>query len=157
VEIYPKAVDSQEVTPSFVKGEFPIVANTTPGYATVQSGALFLGRRCCEILLPLSFRWNRISQQRKSQRRHLAEGMSTSLLHPPLLPSFATPVALPIFSRSSAVVLVSLSSEIKPLVEMSLAALEHLFFNVFDVGEPVPASDIAVFTVTLKLPNEFFR
>ena len=34
--------------------------------------------------------------------------------------------------------LVSLSSRIKPLLEMRLAALEHLFFNVFDVGEPVP-------------------
>jgi hypothetical protein len=27
---------------------------------------------------------------------------------------------------------------------MSLEALEHLFLNVFDVGEPVPTSDIAV-------------
>ena len=40
---------------------------------------------------------------------------------------------------------------------MRLEALEHLFFNVFDVGEPVPTSDIAVFTVTLKLQNEFFH
>ena len=38
---------------------------------------------------------------------------------------------------------------------MRLEALEHLFFNVFDVGEPVPTSHIAVFTVTLKLQNEF--
>jgi hypothetical protein len=37
---------------------------------------------------------------------------------------------------------------------MRLEALEHLFFNVFDVGEPVPTSHIAVFTVTLKLQNE---
>ena len=28
-----------------------------PGYATAQSGALFLGRRCCVTLLPLFFRW----------------------------------------------------------------------------------------------------
>jgi hypothetical protein len=34
---------------------------------------------------------------------------------------------------------------------MRLDALEHLFFNVFDVGGPVPTSDIAVFTVTLTL------
>ena len=40
---------------------------------------------------------------------------------------------------------------------MRLEALEHLFFNVFDVGELVPASDIAVFTVTLKLQYEFFH
>jgi hypothetical protein len=29
---------------------------------------------------------------------------------------------------------------------MRLEALEQLFFNVFDVGESVPTSDIAVFT-----------
>jgi hypothetical protein len=52
---------------------------------------------------------------------------------------------------------VPLSSRIKPLLEMRLEALEHLFFYVFDVGEPVPTSDIAVFTVTLKLQNEFFH
>jgi hypothetical protein len=61
------------------------------------------------------------------------------------------------FFRSSAVALVPLSSRIKPLLEVRLEALEHLFFNVFDVGEPVPTSDIAVFTVTLKLQNEFFH
>jgi len=53
--------------------------------------------------------------------------------------------------------LVSLSSRIKPLLEMCLEALEHLFFYVFDVGEPVSTSDIAVFTGTLKLQNEFFH
>jgi hypothetical protein len=65
----------------------------------------------------------------------------------------------PIFSRSSAVgsrFIELLSSRIKPLLEMRLEALEHLFFNVFDVGEPVPTSDIAVFTGTLNLQNEFF-
>jgi hypothetical protein len=30
----------------------------------------------------------------------------------------------------------SLSSRIDPLLEMSLEALEHLFFDVFDIGEP---------------------
>ena len=40
---------------------------------------------------------------------------------------------------------------------MRLEALEHLFFNIFDVGEAVPTSDIAVFTVTLKLQNAFFH
>ena len=53
--------------------------------------------------------------------------------------------------------LISLSSRIKPLLEMRLEALEHFFFYVFDVGEPVPTSDVAVFTVTLKLQNEFFH
>jgi hypothetical protein len=33
----------------------------------------------------------------------------------------------------------------------------HLFFYVFDVGEQVPTSDIAVFTADLKLQNEFFH
>jgi hypothetical protein len=47
--------------------------------------------------------------------------------------------------------LILLSSRIKPLLEMHLEALEHLFFNVFDVGEPVPTSDIAVFTASLTL------
>ena len=53
--------------------------------------------------------------------------------------------------------LISLSSRIKLLLEMRLEALEHLFFYVFDVGEPVPTSDIAFFTGTLKLQNEFFN
>ena len=50
-----------------------------------------------------------------------------------------------------------MSLRIKPLLEMCLEVREHLFFNVFDVGEAVPTSDIAVFTVTLKLQNEFFH
>ena len=53
--------------------------------------------------------------------------------------------------------LISLSSRIKPLLKMRPEALEHFFFNVFDVGELVSASDIAVFTVTLKLQYEFFH
>jgi hypothetical protein len=36
---------------------------------------------------------------------------------------------------------------------MRLEALEQLFFNVFDVDEPVPTSDIAVFTGTLGAPR----
>ena len=43
------------------------------------------------------------------------------------------------------------------VTQMRLEALEHLFFYVFDVGEPVPTSDIAVFTGALKLQNEFFH
>ena len=50
-----------------------------------------------------------------------------------------------------------MSSRIKPLLEMHLEALEHLFFYVFDVGEQVPTSDTAVFTGALKLQNEFFH
>src|SRR5580700_2256363 len=57
----------------------------------------------------------------------------------------------PLSTLSTLLAHVPLSSRIKPLLEMRLEALEHLFFNVFDVGEEVPTSDIAVFTVTLKL------
>jgi hypothetical protein len=75
----------------------------TTGYATAQSGALFLGRRGCEILLPLSFRWQPNIAPTQSQRRHPTMG-EHFLLHPPLPSRFATPpIALPIFSRSSAV------------------------------------------------------
>jgi hypothetical protein len=36
---------------------------------------------------------------------------------------------------------------------MHLEALEHLFFNVFDVGEPAPTIDIAAITTgTRRLP-----
>jgi hypothetical protein len=49
------------------------------------------------------------------------------------------------------------SSRIKPLFEMLLEALEHLFINVFDVGELAPASDIAVCRRTLNLHDKFFK
>jgi hypothetical protein len=58
-------------------------------------------------------------------------------------------IALPIFARL-------LSSRIKPHLEIRLEALEHLFFNVFDVGKPAPTTDIAVFRCTLNLYNKFF-
>jgi hypothetical protein len=51
----------------------PCRAQTT-GYATAQSGALFLGRRGCEILLPLSFRWQPNIATTQSQRRHPTMG-----------------------------------------------------------------------------------
>jgi hypothetical protein len=73
---------------------------------------------------------------------------------PSLPPALQPPIALPIFSRSSAV---GSRSRIKPLIEMRLEAFEHLFFYVFDVGEQLPTSDIAVFTGALKLQNEFFH
>src|ERR1700746_2546231 len=75
----------------------------------------------------------------------------STLPFPP--PALQPPIALPIFSRPSAV---GSRPRIKPLLEMRLEALEHLFFYVFDVGEQVPTSDIAVFTGALKLQNEFF-
>ena len=40
---------------------------------------------------------------------------------------------------------------------MRLETLEHLFFNVFDVGESAPTSDIAVFRWTLNLHDKFFH
>ena len=129
------------------------------GYATAQSGALFLGRRCCEILLPLSFRWQPNIATTQKSTSSPDDGVSTSLLHPPLpSPALQTPQSrCRSFPALLQLALVSLSSRIKPLLEMCLEALEHLFFYVFDVGEPVPTSDIAVFTGTLKLQNEFFH
>src|ERR1700674_451955 len=49
------------------------------GYATAQSGALFLGRRCCEILLPFSFRWQPNIATTKKSTSSPADGVSTSL------------------------------------------------------------------------------
>ena len=42
---------------------------------------LFLGKRCCESWLPFSFKWQPISQRKTSSP---ADGVRTSLLHPPL-------------------------------------------------------------------------
>ena len=53
--------------------------------------------------------------------------------------------------------LVSLSSRIKPLLEVHLEARKHLFFNIFDVGELAPTNDIAVFAGALNLHNEFLH
>jgi hypothetical protein len=53
--------------------------------------------------------------------------------------------------------LVSLSSRIKPLLEVHLEARNHLFFNVFDVGELAPTSDITVFADAFNLHNEFLH
>jgi hypothetical protein len=71
----------------------------------------------------------------------------------PLRPSPSNRAA-DLFPALLQLVLVSLCSRIKPLDEMSLEALEHLFFNVFDVGEPAPTSDIAVFTVARDPPAQ---
>jgi hypothetical protein len=49
------------------------------------------------------------------------------------------------------------SSRIEPVFEVNLETLEHLFFNVFDIGELAPTSHIAVFRDTLNLHNEFFH
>jgi hypothetical protein len=54
---------------------------------------------CHRMLCPFHLNGNPISQ-RKSQRCHPANGVSTSLLHPPL-PALQTPIALPIFSREA--------------------------------------------------------
>src|SRR3984893_15799648 len=85
---------------------------------------------------------------RRWRREHFPTPPSPSLppLCSPLLRCRSFPALLQL-------ALVSLSSRIKPLLEMCLEALEHLFFYVFDVGEPVPTSDIAVFTGTLKFQN----
>jgi len=51
----------------------------------------------------------------------------------------------------------SQSSRIDPLLEMSLEALEHLCFDVFDIGESAPTTDIAVLRYTLNLNDKFFH
>jgi hypothetical protein len=66
-------------------------------------------------------------------------------------------MALPIFPGLPWLARISLSSRIKPLLEMRLEALEHLFFNVFDVSELTPTSHIAVFRCSLNLHNKFFH
>src|SRR5271166_1112681 len=76
---------------------------------------------------------------------------------PPSPPPLCNPIALPIFPALLQLALVSLSSRIKPLLEMRLEAFEHLFFYVFYVGKPAPTSDIAVFRCTLNLHNKFFH
>jgi hypothetical protein len=40
---------------------------------------------------------------------------------------------------------------------MRLKALEHLFSNIFDVGELAPSSYVAVFQRSLNLHNKFFH
>jgi hypothetical protein len=51
---------------------------------------------------------------------------------------------------------ISLRSRIKPLLEMRLEALEHLFFDVFDVSELAPTTQIGVFRCSFDLHNKFF-
>jgi hypothetical protein len=96
------------------------------------------------------------TEYRNNAKVNIPDGVRTSLLHPPL-PALQPQSRCRSFPALLQLVLVSLSSRIKPLLEMCLEALEHLFFYVFDVGEPVPTSDIAVFTGALKLQNEFFH
>ena len=93
-------------------------------------------------MLPLSFRWQPNIETADEKGKFFTRKPQSRCRSFPALLQLA---------------LVSLSSRIKPLLEMRLEALEHLFFYVFDVGEPVPTSDIAVFTGTLKLQNEFFH
>ena len=48
-------------------------------------------------------------------------------------------------------------SRIEPLLEVKVEALEHLFFDVFDVGELALTSHIAVFRGALNLDDEFLH
>ena len=50
--------------------------------------------------------------------------------------------------------LVSLSSRIKPLLEMRLEALEHLFFDVFDVSKLAAMSHVRALNLYDKLLNQ---
>jgi len=96
----------------------PCRAQTT-GYATAQSGALFLGRRGCEILLPLSFRWQPNIATTQSQRRHPTMGEHFPTPPSPSLPALQLPQSrCRSFPALLQLALVSLSSRIKPLLEM---------------------------------------
>jgi hypothetical protein len=46
---------------------------------------------------------------------------------------------------------------IEPLLELSLQTLEHLLFDVFDVSELAPTSDIRVISGTLNLYDKLFQ
>ena len=46
---------------------------------------------------------------------------------------------------------------IEPLLELSLQTLEHLLFDVFDVSELAPTSDIRVISGTLNLYDKLFH
>src|SRR5271166_2861098 len=71
------------------------------GQDRLCSQFLHLGKRCCESELPFTFKWqpNIATQKSTSSPRRWRAHFPT----PPSPPLFATPVALPIFSRSSAV------------------------------------------------------
>jgi hypothetical protein len=129
-----------------------VVAKTT-GLATTRGRLLFLGKRCCESRLPFTFKWQPNIATTQKPTSPMACALPYSTLPSPLCNPSRAADLFPLFCSW----LLILSSRIKPLLEMRLEALEHLFFYVFDVGEPVPTSDIAVFTVTLKLQNEFFH
>jgi hypothetical protein len=48
------------------------------------------------------------------------------------------------------------ASRIKPVLESSLETLEHLFFDVSDVSELTPTSQVAAFGWALDLYNKLF-
>ena len=48
-------------------------------------------------------------------------------------------------------------SRIEPVLESNLEALEHLFFDVFDVSELAPTSHITVFRRALNLYDRLFH
>jgi hypothetical protein len=65
-----------------IESRIPGRCENGSGYATAQSGALFLGRRCREILLPLSFRWQpniATTQMSTSSLRRWCEHFPTRL------------------------------------------------------------------------------
>jgi hypothetical protein len=48
-------------------------------------------------------------------------------------------------------------SWIEPVLELNLEAVEHFFFDAFDVSEPAPASQVTVLGRTFNLYNELFH
>jgi hypothetical protein len=85
-------------------GKYPILGEKF-SVRNSTNGALFLGRRRCEMLLPLSYRW----QPNIATTLSRPTMMSTSL-HPPLLSPLCNPPILPIFSALPQFALVPLSS-----------------------------------------------
>jgi len=45
-------------------------------------------------------------------------------------------------------------SWIEPVLELNLEAVEHFFFDAFDVSEPAPASQVTVLGRTFNLCNK---
>jgi hypothetical protein len=48
-------------------------------------------------------------------------------------------------------------SRIEPVFELNLEALEHLFFDAFDVSEPTPTSEVTALGRTFNLYNKLFH
>jgi hypothetical protein len=48
-------------------------------------------------------------------------------------------------------------SRVEPVLELNLEALEHLFFDVFDIRELAPTTHVGVFRRALNLCDKLFH